>query len=587
MPVIYTFGRRIAFFLICWSILTYFSEDKMTADCYTHLLIPEIMLSDADITFNKWVPPSGKLPYWLIRSSRFPDQIVSMYPPATGLIFSPFYYVYNYFEETVQRIPRIIGLKVAVLWMALAGLFFLMAIEQAGISSGRSILYGILFVFGTACWSTGAGGLWQHTAGLLMLTLFLWVFFCGFRSKKYFVLSGIPLSLAAACRPTNGIFIVAVVMFLFIRERKYLGPFLCAILPVTILAIGYNLHYFGQPFIGGYSGDKGGFTYPFWGGFLGLFFSPSKGIFPITPFWIFSPFLFIKGCRHNRPFKENAITAFLMASLFVILIYSKWYFWWGGLSYGYRIISDISPFMTLSAIWYIEKHVSKVKIARTIFVILSVMSITNQMVFYTSSGYYPWHAKYDRENAFDADHYREHPFPPLLWSFSNSQVLFHYKDTIRALGVWGLMDHRFFRRGALDVEVFRDNMLVVKGYDKQINHELKDYMIPGLLRARWSGYLLPDINPVKFRLTSNDKIQLQIGLQKWPVGQRWEEKEIVTPDIAFNNRPESLDVLMVDRGGPAFIKFEYWNGNYWSVIPESFFYYRDSGVVSPVAGKDE
>ncbi|MBR6471501.1 MAG: hypothetical protein IKS83_06865 [Victivallales bacterium] len=127
-----------------------------------------------------------------------------------------------------------------------------------------------------------------------------------------------------------------------IWEKRSWRPMLW-LLPLNALLVGDHLLRYGFTLSTGYEGDAGyktfmpysglpGFSYPFFLGVLGILFSFGKGMlffFPALALWL-EPRWRGKGTSHEL------LNCWLLFVAGLILVYAKWWSWYGGWSFGPR-----------------------------------------------------------------------------------------------------------------------------------------------------------------------------------------------------------------------------------------------------------
>jgi hypothetical protein len=181
-----------------------------------------------------------------------------------------------------------------------------------------------------------------------------------------------------------------------------------------LLNVGYNYYYFGSIFDSGYGTQvlqpsSSHWSTPFWYGLLGVLISPSKGLFIYSPVLLFAfcgvAFVWTKKC-------EPLLKYLSLGPILVVMLYSKWHFWWGGETYGPRLIADITPVLCLYIypIWEIIDRSYKKKLVLMTLVVISFLIHTIGAFRFDSS----WHKKADI--SVDDDR---------LWSFSEGPLV-HY-----------------------------------------------------------------------------------------------------------------------------------------------------------------
>jgi hypothetical protein len=220
----------------------------------------------------------------------------------------------------------------------------------------------------TCVWSTSSQALWQHGPTELFLALGTFFLLRQNRSRSA-PWVGLCYTLAFACRPTAALAVAAAGIYYAICDRRALLAFVAGCVPVAALITAYNLHTFGKWVVLGQLADlpeKGaaaslgagqvaaraadarhGFGASFIRGLGGILISPSRGLL------IFSPalaFLFWGMVRVWRDRAFSALRPVAVAAATMCLLVARWYGWWGGWCYGYRLLVDAVTLLAFLAI---------------------------------------------------------------------------------------------------------------------------------------------------------------------------------------------------------------------------------------------
>jgi len=149
---------------------------------------------------------------------------------------------------------------------------------------------------------------------------------------------------------------------------------------------------------------------------LALLFSPSRGLLFFSPVLIFSfsALFFFK----NKLSRINVLQLLLFSSfLLSLIILSNYVQWFGGWSFGYRLLLEQIPILVFLLIPFI-KFMSKKKFWTYLFIILLFFSIFVQLIGFTSYDY-SWNVSEDI-SACNAQ-----SCSVKFWSLKSSQ-LFYY-----------------------------------------------------------------------------------------------------------------------------------------------------------------
>jgi len=166
--------------------------------------------------------------------------------------------------------------------------------------------------------------------------------------------------MAVVCRPTNVVVIAAFGVVALLRGRRCALGFLAGAAPFAVVLVWYNLSVAGY-IAGGYA-PYGGRVWETvaqgrWLEHLaGLLLSPGRGLLIYTPVVVWSVLGAVRSVRSGiRP--ETAACASIIAAY--VLLTSFWFNWWGGYSYGPRLLADMLPFAAALAVPVVTRPVSR------------------------------------------------------------------------------------------------------------------------------------------------------------------------------------------------------------------------------------
>jgi hypothetical protein len=281
------------------------------------------------------------------------QSLYSIEPVASSLTFAPFFVSYR--NKTPNPwvpgpIWNAVAARVATLTVVLLGVW-LLTISTIP----RALLVTAIIALATSHRTIVAAGLWQHTSGTLWLTMGLFAWSHARRRHGLFLIAGVALAAATACRP---IFIVAPLLMLadawFLARAPRAVRILTTILVMTMggLALYANYRYSGS-LLGGRSDlvtDPSRFhavTTYFRFSLLhlaGLLISPNRGLFIFSPILLFALPGLVRSLRRAAP---PAIRLISLTGLLTFFLYGFITTWWAGSVFGPRYTSDLLPFFAL------------------------------------------------------------------------------------------------------------------------------------------------------------------------------------------------------------------------------------------------
>ena len=145
-------------------------------------------------------------------------------------------------------------------------------------------------------------------------------------------------------RPTNALIALPLAAVVFAKHRRSIPAFLgLAAIPIALRAI-YAWAYWGSPLslaqadpvpdVANFGGN------PFVG-LAGLLVSPSRGLLVFSPIFLFAVSAIGPAWRRRKA--EPLPIALGAGALGLLLVSAKWTIWWGGHTFGYRLLIEALP----------------------------------------------------------------------------------------------------------------------------------------------------------------------------------------------------------------------------------------------------
>lgn len=333
------------------------------------------------------------------------DHKYSFFPIGAPILAVPAVWGYqlinpNMYEliEAVHPIAQeVIASMVAALTAALIYVIF-----RFSNSVGQSVFAAFIFAFCTSTWSTASKALWQHGPSMLMLTITLLLILASRKKPGVVQYASLPLAYAFVIRPTNLIPVMLFSAYILLFYRKYFGRYLgwSLVIAIPFFLVNYSIFstIFSPYIFPSYHSTNLGlehFLTPSIYQFLGVLFSPSRGLFVYTPIVLFSlAGMFIK-LRHFRwadPEIMLDFTLILIIAAHYLLVSSFWH-WWGGYSIGSRLMTDVIPFLVYflsPVIAFLAKPSRKAIPIYIAFAAAMLVSLLMQYRGATSEAMYAW-----------------------------------------------------------------------------------------------------------------------------------------------------------------------------------------------------
>lgn len=353
---------------------------------------------------------ANPLPYYL---TFVKGHYVSGYSPWPAFMAIPIYAV-----PVLAHAP--LPLKSILFWAKLSAamitafsvLFLFWALREI-VSVGWATVIALVYAFGTSAFSINSRAFYEHGPSVFFLTLGLFFLIKGEKNDSTLPFAGLCFSAAVLMRYTDALIALPVCFYVFHKYRNVFVRYLYYSSPPAFLLLAYNHWYLGSVWNTGYFqlGSRtanNAWSTPFWQGFSGLLFSPSRGLF------IYSPILLMSLVGIWLVWRRGPISLrYLSIGIFlVVLLISKWFMWWGGYGYGPRLLAGIAPLLCFF-LYPLGQIMRKRSYLLSTFVLLAGLSISMNAI-----GAYWYDGQWDAQESV-----RQHP--QRLWSWKNSPFVYY------------------------------------------------------------------------------------------------------------------------------------------------------------------
>lgn len=306
-------------------------------------LTPEVRASSISAPWTVW---------W------FDGHLYNLYPPGASLLALPAVAVARAAGLDMVDPRHDAALQAVLSALLVAGLFLVLERTARLFLSPRSAFGASLaFVLGTSIASTFGTALWSHGPAALLSALAL-LHLASSRSREREpdgLLLGLLLGGAFLCRPTAALPAILVFVLLLARHRREAFRFALSGGAAVALLVAASFAVLGIPLPSYYVPGSWPVNAQPLVGLLGILASPGRGLFAFSPFLLAG----VAGWA-NRRLRRDPL--YLLASAWAALhvaVVARHADWWGGWSYGPRLLSDSLPawflLVVLSSAWLGER----------------------------------------------------------------------------------------------------------------------------------------------------------------------------------------------------------------------------------------
>lgn len=247
-------------------------------------------------------------------------------------------------KEVQQRLAALLGaVTVAILFLA----------ARRRLSWRISMLIGIGTALATPIWSTTSRALWSHTWLVVLMALVVAELLRRDPEEQPLrpIFLGTLLGWAYWVRPTAAIPILLVTLWVAMRQRRRLPAMLATMVLWFGLLVVWSLSHFGTVLPPYFSATR--LAWQRLGEALaGNLISPARGVLVYTPVLLFVGWLL---ARYRRQIRRPDLAA-LGCGVVTLhwLTISAYPHWWGGYSYGPRLMTDLVPWLAMLTVLGLE-----------------------------------------------------------------------------------------------------------------------------------------------------------------------------------------------------------------------------------------
>jgi hypothetical protein len=374
----------VAILLVLVALAVYLKNFRVVStigiqDTEPQHLLAISLLTDGDFYLDEFVAPDGTLP---MGTTRVGGHVVSNYPIVPALLNVPIYAVARSLKIDLYANRYLLSLFTAAIVAALSVGFMYLVLVEVSQRRTTALLGALIYAFGTGVWSTASQGLWQHGPSLLFITIALWLMLRN--APRYLVLSGLFWGLAVFNRPPNVLFALPMALYVVRYYRSHWKRFVVfAIVPLLAMA-WYSSAVLGSVLTLGQTQDASLFSGDILIGLPGLLISPSRGLFVFTPVFVFGAAYCLYALFSSRAIP--LLKYLTVSAIAMILLYAKWFSWWGGASFGYRLLLEIVPVLTIGLALCWENVVAGRRWLQAVFGVTVIVSFYTH---YLGAFYYP------------------------------------------------------------------------------------------------------------------------------------------------------------------------------------------------------
>lgn len=317
------------------------------------------LLTEGDAELSEFMAVEGFRRSY--RLSRYGGRVYNYFPVGTSLVILPVVAAESLRQPDPTEPARTLkgsDLAADVLAAGSVGLLFLVGLSLGG-STRVVFLATLIFAFATPHFAIHAGGLWSHNTSSFLFLVSTWLLVRD-DEKRLSWLSSFPAALGYLSRPTSVLWILVSAVYLGRDWKQWLRHVL-VLLAIGALFVAWSLSTFGSILPRYYQQRRFSFD-QFPEAMAGHLVSPNRGLFVFAPILLLSLvgiYLVVRRRSSYHAFFPSLAT-YCVVEWLVVSTYTKW---WGGGSFGPRLLAEALPAWSLLLIPALEA-LARVRTAR-------------------------------------------------------------------------------------------------------------------------------------------------------------------------------------------------------------------------------
>lgn len=316
------------------------------------------------------------------------------YPVGASLLAAPFVWLFSLvdseFDERLRReIPDRIEAGIASFYAALGVVLFFLFVNELTSNRSLAVLVALIFAFCTPVWSTASRALWQHGPLIFVYCATLFAFMKAQRREWAIPFLALPLALAYVIRPTAAVVVLWMSFFVLLKHPRVFLPYLLVGVVGLLPWFVFNHQIYGHilpPYYRGASTYTLGISWTLVEALIGHLLSPSRGLLIYSLVLVFSLWGMILSLRDRRKRLFNIVLIGIILSHWVLV--SALGNWWGGWSYGPRLMSDILPFFCYFLLYALMELKKQSFLGRVLSVLFVMTVVSSAFIHYR--GAFAW-----------------------------------------------------------------------------------------------------------------------------------------------------------------------------------------------------